>query len=41
MLSEKEAIKYIRDIVEGIKCLYENNIMHRDLKPENIILHND
>lgn len=29
----------MRQIVEGFKCLNQNNIVHRDLKPENILLH--
>ncbi len=38
-LSESEAVLYFRNICEGFKCLYQNNIIHRDIKPANILLH--
>jgi serine/threonine protein kinase len=38
-LSEKEAVEYFRQICEGFRELYENNILHRDIKPANILLH--
>lgn len=39
ILSESEAVVYFRQIVEGFKVLYNNNIIHRDIKPANILLH--
>ncbi|EAS01038.1 Serine/Threonine kinase domain protein (macronuclear) [Tetrahymena thermophila SB210] len=38
-LSEEKCINIMFQIVEGFKCLNQNNIVHRDLKPENILLH--
>lgn len=29
----------VKQILEGVNYLQENNIMHRDIKPENIIMH--
>ena len=28
----------MKHIVNGYKCLVENNILHRDIKPDNILL---
>jgi serine/threonine protein kinase len=33
--------KIATDILRGLKCLHENNIIHRDIKPENCLLDND
>ncbi|EGR34357.1 protein kinase domain protein [Ichthyophthirius multifiliis] len=38
-LPESEAVQYFRQICEGFKELYKNNIIHRDIKPANILLH--
>jgi serine/threonine protein kinase len=32
--------KYFQEILEGMKYLYDNNIMHRDIKPANFLIHN-
>ena len=37
-LKEKYAIKYLKQVSEGIKYLLENKIIHRDLKPQNILV---
>ncbi|CAF1652343.1 unnamed protein product, partial [Adineta ricciae] len=36
-MTEAEAIKYMRQICQGLKHMHENNIVHLDLKPENIM----
>lgn len=33
-----EAVKIIKEIVDGCAYLYKLNIFHRDLKPENILI---
>lgn len=38
-LNEEKCLNIMCQIMEGFKCLNENNIVHRDLKPENILLH--
>ena len=38
-LSEKEALKYIRQVAEGLKGVHGIGILHRDIKPANIIIH--
>lgn len=38
VLKEIFAKKYMIQLKNGLKYLYENNIMHRDLKPQNILL---
>ena len=40
-VAEHEAVKILKDIVNGFKYLYRHEIIHRDLKPANILLHND
>ncbi|XP_043910147.1 phosphorylase b kinase gamma catalytic chain, skeletal muscle/heart isoform [Protopterus annectens] len=37
-LSEKEARKIMRSLLEVVHYLHSQNIVHRDLKPENILL---
>jgi len=37
-LSEPEAIKFFKHIVEGFKELQKHSIIHRDIKPANIML---
>ena len=37
-LSEKEAITFLRHIVEGFRELNSKKIVHRDIKPANIML---
>ena len=38
-LSEREALKIFRQLLEAFKVLNKYNIMHRDLKPDNIFFH--
>lgn len=40
-LTFEEKIKYIRQVVEGILFLNNNNLIHGDIKPENILVYND
>ncbi|CAD8203565.1 unnamed protein product [Paramecium octaurelia] len=39
--SEQEAFEIIRQIISGMKYLYNNKIIHRDIKPENILIKNE
>lgn len=36
-MTEPEAKKYIRQVLEGLQHMHENNIVHLDIKPENIM----
>ncbi|XP_072117742.1 serine/threonine-protein kinase 17B-like [Mobula birostris] len=36
--TEKEVIKLLQQILEGVAFLHQNNIVHLDLKPQNILL---
>ncbi|CAK66613.1 unnamed protein product (macronuclear) [Paramecium tetraurelia] len=38
ILSEKEAIKFLVDVLNGFTQLIKNGITHRDLKPANILI---
>ena len=35
---EHQTVKYLRQIISGLKVLQSNQIIHRDLKPANILL---
>ncbi|KAM7153147.1 serine/threonine-protein kinase 17B isoform 1-T1 [Macrochelys suwanniensis] len=37
-IEENDIIRLIQQILEGLCCLHENNIVHLDLKPQNILL---
>ncbi|CDW52538.1 protein unc g; protein unc f; protein unc d; prot ein unc b; protein unc a [Trichuris trichiura] len=36
-MTEEEAIKYIRQVCEGLQHMHERNVVHLDIKPENIM----
>lgn len=38
MVSENDIIRLIKQILEGVDYLHQNNIVHLDLKPQNILL---
>jgi serine/threonine-protein kinase ULK/ATG1 len=40
-LTEKEALKIFKQLLEAFKVLNKYNIMHRDLKPDNIFFNNN
>lgn len=37
ILSEDQAAKLIKSVLNGVKYMHSLNIMHRDIKPENIL----
>lgn len=37
-LKEPEAIRFLRQIIQGLEYIHSNLIIHRDLKPENLLL---
>jgi thiamine kinase-like enzyme len=37
-LNIKEAIEFLRDVLEGLTYMHERSIAHRDIKPENIVI---
>lgn len=38
MMSEKDAMKFLVDILTGFVQLIKHGIIHRDLKPANILI---
>jgi serine/threonine protein kinase len=37
-LGIKEAVEYVKDIIEALTYMHEKSIAHRDIKPENIVI---
>ena len=37
--SEAEVNLVIRQVVQGVKALYDKTIVHRDLKLQNVLIH--
>ena len=41
IITEKETQYIVKQIIEAIKYIMDNNIVHRDLKPHNILINED
>lgn len=39
VLIAKESSYLIKQILNGVKYMYSNNVLHRDMKPSNILIH--
>ncbi|KAF1317568.1 Ulk/ulk protein kinase, partial [Globisporangium splendens] len=40
-LSEETAQHFLKELAQGMKCLWNHNLIHRDLKPQNLLLMED
>ncbi|KAM3877795.1 calcium/calmodulin-dependent protein kinase type 1D-like [Diretmus argenteus] len=40
VFTEKDASNVIRQVLQAVSYLHQNNIVHRDLKPENLLYYN-
>ena len=38
MMSEKDALKFLVDVLTGFVQLIKHGVIHRDLKPANILI---
>ncbi|RLN54431.1 hypothetical protein BBJ28_00014886, partial [Nothophytophthora sp. Chile5] len=41
MLGEDVARHFLRELAQGMQCLWRHNLIHRDLKPQNLLLVED
>jgi serine/threonine-protein kinase ULK/ATG1 len=37
-MNEIVAKKFLKDLAEGLQCMWKMNLVHRDLKPANLLL---
>lgn len=40
-LTQKKAVVFLKQIINGFKALHEKNIIHRDFKNDNILLNEE
>uniref|UniRef100_K3WXT7 Protein kinase domain-containing protein n=1 Tax=Globisporangium ultimum (strain ATCC 200006 / CBS 805.95 / DAOM BR144) TaxID=431595 RepID=K3WXT7_GLOUD len=40
-LNEETAQHFLKELAQGMKCLWNHNLIHRDLKPQNLLLMED
>uniref|UniRef100_A0A1I7TGM2 non-specific serine/threonine protein kinase n=1 Tax=Caenorhabditis tropicalis TaxID=1561998 RepID=A0A1I7TGM2_9PELO len=40
LMSRKDAKRFFRHLISGMKFIHQNGIVHRDIKPENLLLKN-
>ncbi|RZD15952.1 MAG: hypothetical protein EVJ46_07075 [Candidatus Acididesulfobacter guangdongensis] len=37
-ISEKDGLKYIRQVADAVKAIHDKGLLHQDIKPDNIII---
>jgi serine/threonine protein kinase len=40
-VSLKRRVQWLKDVIEAVSYLHENNVLHRDIKCANVLLHED
>ena len=40
-IPELQASRYLKEIIEAMKCMHASKVIHRDIKPENVLLDSD